>query len=79
MNKALKKALKKVLNLKSNKKVLSILLKKVNLLKEGLKKSALSQKSELNKVYLLWLIWLKVKLCITINLYDNSWSLDYFD
>ena len=56
MNKALKKALKKVLNLKSNKKVLSILLKKVNLLKEGLKKSALSQKSELNKVYLLWLI-----------------------
>ena len=79
MNKALKKALKKVLNLKSNKKVLSILLKKVNLLKEGLKKSALSQKSELNKVYLLWLIWLKVKLCIKINLYDNSWSLDYFD
>ena len=28
---------------------------------------------------MLWLIWLKVKLCIKINLYDNSWSVDYFD
>ena len=32
------KTLKKVLRLKSNKKTLNILLKKVNLLKEGLKK-----------------------------------------
>ena len=38
MKKALKKALKKLLKLKSNKKALNILLKKVNLFKEGLKK-----------------------------------------
>ena len=53
------KALKKVLKLKSNKKALNILFKKVNLLKEGLKKvhpvkkwtqeSVSTQKSELKK------------------------------
>ena len=30
-------------------------------------------------LYMLWLVWLKVKLCIKINLDDNSWSVDYCD
>ena len=45
------KALKKVLKQKSNKTTLKILLKKVNLLKKGLKKVQPVKKSELKKVY----------------------------
>ena len=31
------------------------------------------------QMYMSWLICIKVKLCIKINVYDNTWSLDLYD